>query len=374
MKKLIFILITSLALSTVHAQQWQEVESGTNKHLNAISFGSHQVGYIAAQDTILLKTTDGGDSWFEQKTSGFNFWNGNGVINHLEFVNDSVGYATTGSSAANGQLYITVDGGKTWNRENVPMCFASRVYAFDEENAVAVGTDCFIGKAVAIKENGVWKRTANFTWWSLSLLAVDFRNKDYGVVAGEGGEVYRTTNAGESWDTIPTWTKDPIRDLRFVDDSTLFAVIDSQQNTLMYSLDSGSTWKSHDNSLTFFYPRLTALAISSQSQVVAVGRVLSHQGTGYALSGNAYSDLWGGEPSKHKLNAIAFANDTLAYAVGDSGLIIRNDDLSLSVKRVRNHEHISVYPNPVGERLFLKSKSLRCVCASALRYLGCSGT
>ena len=62
MKTITFVLSTFL-LSTGYTQDWFQVESGTLNDLKVIDFPTNLVGYIGGEDSLLLKTIDGGQTW-----------------------------------------------------------------------------------------------------------------------------------------------------------------------------------------------------------------------------------------------------------------------------------------------------------------------
>lgn len=55
--------------TTNGGEQWYAQQSGVTVPLNAVAFRDAQLGYVAGMD-ILLKTTDGGDSWAQLVVSG----------------------------------------------------------------------------------------------------------------------------------------------------------------------------------------------------------------------------------------------------------------------------------------------------------------
>ena len=74
MKKSISTLLAIFFFaSQSDAQTWNEIPSGTNKTLNSVSFPSASVGYIVGNDSLILKTVDGGLSWNPLDLSNFNF-------------------------------------------------------------------------------------------------------------------------------------------------------------------------------------------------------------------------------------------------------------------------------------------------------------
>lgn len=71
--KTITCVLSTLLLSIGFAQDWFQVESGTLNDLKVIDFPTNLVGYIGGEDSLLLKTIDGGQTWERINYSGVNF-------------------------------------------------------------------------------------------------------------------------------------------------------------------------------------------------------------------------------------------------------------------------------------------------------------
>jgi photosystem II stability/assembly factor-like uncharacterized protein len=110
MKKLVLAFFV-LQIGVGFAQTtWYEINTGTTKKLNTINFPTNLVGYIGGNDSLLLKSTDGGETWNELAYSGVTYYPGDEHILNLKFVTENIGYMTTGPY---GGAYKTIDGGTT---------------------------------------------------------------------------------------------------------------------------------------------------------------------------------------------------------------------------------------------------------------------
>ncbi len=332
--------------SLLFAQDWESVNSGTDLQLNSISFGSSDVGFIGGNDSLLLKTMDGGNTWSTQSTNGIVFSLGMPDIIQVDFLDENLGFVTIGTMFYNGAVYKTTDGGANWAQELISICAPVKIYNFDELNAFAIGSGCFSGKDIAKKTNGLWANSVYLSWANDYLRAIDFYDDQYGMVAGDSGTVHRTFDAGLHWDTVPTFTNHTILDLKFVNDSTIYGTVDSLANALMISVDSGATWNPHMGALTFFYPSLKALTVTPYGELIAVGET-SLNGQGFLIWGMEGGGFWNYQPVDHRLHGVTMASDSVAFAVGDSGLIVRNANMDLSIDETDMVSELSFYPNPV---------------------------
>jgi len=353
--KTYILSILLFSVSIAFSQEWESVNSGTNEQLNSISFATSSIGFIGGNDSLLLKTTDGGDTWLQHTTNGVNFTLGQKDIIQVDFLDDTTGFLTVGSAITSGGLYKTIDGGMNWEQEQTWMCFPIRTYNFDADNSIAIGSGCFTGKDIDKKVNGEWGANATYLSWANDYLyAIDFYNTNYGMVAGDSGTVHRTFDGGVNWDTVATHTHHTIRDLKFVNDSTIYGVVDSLSNSFMISTDSGATWVGHNSSLTFFYPQFKALELSNFGEVIAVGKT-DLGDSGFVLWGNEDAVFWNHEMVDYPLHDVGMASDSIAFAVGDSGMIIRNTQMFLGIEENGFNLNITLYPNPVNDVLTIKS-------------------
>ncbi|MGB0807283.1 MAG: T9SS type A sorting domain-containing protein [Salibacteraceae bacterium] len=357
MKNIFLVIVSILFIHTVQSQIWQVVSSGTQLQLNSVSFGTELVGYIGANDSTLLKTTDGGMTWNVQPTQGFYFSSSLPNIAHIEFQNADSGYAILGDQPYVGDVYKTEDGGVSWTPVGVGMCSPISSFHFDSDNGFIIGSSCFGGKTIDKLVNGVVVGNPIYlSWGSEYLRSLDFYDANYGMAAGDSGQVHRTFDGGLTWDTVNTLSKQIIWDAKFVNDSTIYAAIDSSRNSLIFSVDSGVTWNEYINSQPFFDPQWKALTGIQNNGILAVGdAALSH--TGVILWGNKQDASWALETTIQILNDVTTINDSLAITVGDSGLIMRNTGIINSVPKINSQVQVMVYPNPAQETISVSSRN-----------------
>jgi photosystem II stability/assembly factor-like uncharacterized protein len=224
MKKSILAIMVLILLNSSLNAQWEILSEGFKGSLNTIDFVDENIGWIAGTNGTLLKTTDGGESWFAIAIDE------NWDINQIDFINDSVGWAV-GSMCepCYGIIIETVNGGSVWSiQKQVSDIDLNSICIIDENNIYAIG-----GNKVYKTSNG------GLDWNDVSPNSVDryyysmwFPNPDTGVVIGAykyhnpdysvayKGVIMRTTEGGTSWDDKVTDEFETIRDLQFLDDTT----------------------------------------------------------------------------------------------------------------------------------------------------------
>ncbi len=251
MKKSISTLLTIfLLVSQSDSQTWNIVPSGTNKTLNSVSFPSASVGYIAGDDSLILKTMDGGLTWNPLDMSNFSFPGPETDFLQIKFLTENVGYISVGPYYG---ILKTIDGGVNWSVENsIYACFNHGLYFFDENSGFLGGSGCFSGDIINKLSNGTWEETnitPQFIQGYGMINNFDFWDDSLGLAASGGGGAYffRTTNGGVIWDTIPNTltVNDEMTSVLFVDSSRVLATYLHGQNGgfgVLISMDGGLTW------------------------------------------------------------------------------------------------------------------------------------
>lgn len=357
MKKIQLVLGISLLLWTLQAssQNWYSIPSGTGKNLNTISFPSPSVGYIGGDDSLLLKTTDGGLTWNPLNLMGISFFGLNADILNLQFLTDSIGYMTAGPYS---NSYKTVDGGLNWTVNTFwgTNCYNQGLYFFDPDNGFIGGSGCFQGELISKLTNGIWSAaTMNSSTWNSSNLIVDidFYNLQFGLAASAGGLIFRTIDGGSSWDSIPvTSAMNPLTSVLIVNDTLAYAGYTSLNVGfgLYISTDGGLTWNDDLNSATFFYPDFLTLHRSGNGAVYAGGVSQSSQ-TGLIFRSPGDGVTWNYDLVAQKVNDFSSYNDSIVFAVGDSGAIYVNKILSTQsvFENPTQTINIDIFPNPAHQ-------------------------
>lgn len=182
----------ALIKTTDGGNGWEVKETNTTTPILKVRSYNGQVVIASGYDGLILRSTDGGES-FTQVISGvgngFDLWG-------LEMVNDTLGWAC-GATA----LLKTTDGGENWQIVNTP------------------------------------GYTGNL-WW------IDFLNENYGFIAADG-KVLRMTDGGNSWEIIQAGDNQPLYSIDIIDSLHIAAAGfggTSYRGKNIYSSDGGYTW------------------------------------------------------------------------------------------------------------------------------------
>lgn len=368
MKRITGLLILSfcLIISFSQAQNWNLVASGTAKDLFAISFPSSTVGYIAGEDSLILKSTDGGENWSPLDMSSFPFVANDFDIVDIEFMTDDIGYITVGPYSG---TYKTVDGGVNWTAiDLIYACYNRGLYFFDENRGFLGGSGCFSGEIINKLENGVWDET-NITPQFIQSNGIinnfDFWDDSLGLATSTADYFFRTTDGGTTWDTISNGLnpRDSLMSVLFVDSAQVLATFLHGQNAgfgLLISYDAGLTWQPEVNSATFYYPNMYASLQTGYRNVFVGGEVQNTSGginPGMIYRTDEQLSFWMVDNVAESIRDFGSYSDSVVFAVGENGYVIVNQDLSaLDIDETEVH-NFEVYPNPSSGQVTIRTET-----------------
>lgn len=357
--------ITAIAIllftKSIDAQSWFQIQTGTTKKLNTIDFPSANVGYIGGNDSLLLKTTDGGKNWTPLNYTGVTFYPGGEHIINLKFVTETIGFMAVGPYSGS---YKTIDGGLTWTGlSNLTTCYNQGLFFFDENNGFVGGSGCFQGEKIERLASNIWNSAnINTPTWDANnrIVDIDFSNTNFGLAASRSGYVLRTTDGGNNWDTIPTpgAPMNPLTSIIIINNNLAYAGYESQNVGfgLYKSVDNGLTWYEDFNSATFLYPDFLTLHQSGNNKIYSGGRSQSMTSGAIFESPNDTS-IWNYSIVDEYINDISSYNDSIIFAVGDSGYLISTKDFSIpqGISFLADNK-FGVFPNPAKLSLTVNAK------------------
>lgn len=191
---------------------WKQANSPTRMLLNTISFANDQEGWAAGHDGLILYTSDGGENWEIQHEDPIPGGDIPMPLMDITFLDARQGYAV----GAYGMLLRTSNGGQTWERLNTddlydlldsmerePEPHFNAIIPFQGKLLIAgeVGT-ILIFDPDALTEKERW--TVLNSPYEGSFFGVRYFESGELFVYGLRGNLYRSTDLGQSWDKIET--------------------------------------------------------------------------------------------------------------------------------------------------------------------------
>lgn len=183
---------------------------------------------LVSSDSGIYLSSDQGNSWVKK----FTMTPVNEIYN-LHFFD-----ATTGWAAGNkGLILKTTDGGNSWTNQNSGTTkYLNSVFFTSTSNGFIVGDSNIVLKTT----NGGSTWTMNPTPTNLYFNDVYFTSSSNGWIIGSDGKVFKTTDGGSNWSTVNIGTNEFLHGIRFKNSTE--AWIYGNNGTLYNSTDGGNTW------------------------------------------------------------------------------------------------------------------------------------
>ena len=238
-----------------------------------------------------------------------------------------------GSPEDEGAVFKTNDGGSTWKRVALDMIAPITRTSFDD---LKIGWAISEKRIYSTEDGGVrWRRQF---WTEDSLNAIAFADAENGLVVGEDGIVYRTTEGGvqskdqgqllcagstceeeplSTWNPVESGTELALNDVAFVDIN--HAWVSGDKGLILFSTDGGLTWGRRNTGVE---ARLLSVSFIGVDDGVVVGE----NGTILVTTDGGMTWQRSVSPTSLRLNAVAFAENGTAWAVGDEGTMLRSRD------------------------------------------------
>lgn len=239
--KLSFILILTISTFFNSLQgQWEVINEGYDFRI--IDFVSKDVGWMVTDDTI-LKTTDGGETWFEDSWD-FNSGNFSSKrIEVLDFIDDSIGWISMYTKPIDGSgtygLFKTIDGGKTWKKK-LEEKYLELEYV-SEDMVIVSWQDAYTHLLKSTSGGSSWMDVtpANHNLWGVS--SMSFINSNIGIYTCEDSdaEFNITFNGGKTWNYRESTQFRQIDEIGFIDNLNGYFIAD---RTLCKTEDAFETW------------------------------------------------------------------------------------------------------------------------------------
>ena len=346
--------------------QWNRISSSdTTNSYTSVWFLNKDTGFVcgnaiwsAPDYSIILRTMDGGNTW------DTTFFNSGPFLMSIQFINDSTGYF----SGQDGYTYKTSDMGNAW----IPggSCFLGGDLSSLFFLKIDTGFMHLFGGAL-VRVNTMPLSTpcvyiGNFGYnYFPGTGGLRFLNGNDGYVAGGLGKFARTSDGGNTWqpyngdstiEVLCAWMSD-----------TSHGVIGGTDGKVSVTNNGGNTWSPTD---TISQYSILDMSFVNAMKGYAVG------GTGiwwWTVPNNERKGLiwktldggytWAVDDSSFSDNIVSIfiVNDSLAYAAGNLGVILKNSNLFYDGinENISSEQNIFLSPNPATDKLRIKNSELR---------------
>jgi photosystem II stability/assembly factor-like uncharacterized protein len=270
--------------------------------------------WAAGDGPTLLKSEDRGLTWLPQLARDEPWLHGTRTLRSLHMAPDG----TRGWMAGEHDLFRTFDGGASWTSLPVDEPQGvSGAKAFDDGEVWLTGTP-FGRVRVTSDGGGSWRGSGKLVEFTFDALALSAdRTRIWAV--GRGPVMARSTDRGQSWQTIPTPNGEHwLRDVAMSADGMHGCAV-GYWGVVVTTGDGGSTWTLRDSGTEV---ALNAVTLSDDGHGWAVGNYAT------LLATADFGETWQERPSPlHvSLTAIALSPDGIGFVGGFARGIARTED------------------------------------------------
>jgi len=361
------LLLPALFLSLATQAQsltWEELNTGTQKNIRDLFFVNAQLGFAVGDDSLFIRTTDGGDTWTSPGFPGGSHPSGNaGNISAIAFTSSSEGMLAYTFIQ---QVLKTSDGGDSWNDMvgNNLMCNTSRILLPAQFEGYLVGRGCFGGAYVSAYGGFGWSAPILVYYGpgqgGLNSIAKDPVNNIL-VAVGDEGLIIRTEDAFVDFDTIVTSDNSHFTSVDYAGNNTFYLATGDLYDDIMISTDGGQSFHADTTYLTsFFYPEVRELDFIAPEWGIAAGWA---NDTTDGIIMHKEGPVWSLYSVDEPLNAVHVVDSTIGFVGGNNGKIYRFKRLTGLGDGPSADAQVQIYPNPAagGEMLQVKLAGLSAV-------------
>jgi photosystem II stability/assembly factor-like uncharacterized protein len=233
-----------LAYTSDGGKSWNRKILNTAANINEIYFRNDDDGYLVAGRKMFV-TKDGGVSWREElivKQSEFK----DGIPEFLSirfnsrkqgFIIGTIIDKNNDDIIIGSLLLRTTDGGESWSRIKVPTKVELFHLDFDGKSHGWIVGD--MGTILATTDNGdSWALQNSGT--KETLYNVDFRDEKDGYAVGTNGTILRTEDGGVNWEQVKSNVTTSLFRVDFSDDKNGWIV--GSKGIILRSYDKGISW------------------------------------------------------------------------------------------------------------------------------------
>ena len=185
-------------------QTWNDYGLNIYDDVEAVADAGNNTLYAAGLDTLIMKSTDLGDSWNKLTAPDIPEIN----FTDLYFVDDKTGVVIGGGGSTEPHILRTGDGGDQWTKVASPVQEALNSIAFVEDS---IGFICG-NNATLLKSTDsgrTWmQQTVNIPSGFIidNLEAIRMQDAQNGVLVGSQGLVFTTSDGGSTWNYVQNRT------------------------------------------------------------------------------------------------------------------------------------------------------------------------
>jgi photosystem II stability/assembly factor-like uncharacterized protein len=328
-KKILAILLLTGLLFTLAAQTqpWKKLQTPVSSTLRFISFVDSLTGWVAGEAGIIIRTSDGGNSWETQNSTVQTF------ITDIFFSDKNHGWALTFRDVFpfNSVMLRTTNGGNEWRAKDLPDSLGAirTIFFFDSLNGFAGGSNiCYTS------DGGTLWTEADIDSNMVSDFPIHkfkFFSQQFGYACGGridvAGVIWKTTNSGLNW-VARGVSVDEIFDIFILDSLNAITLSGDPEGFFpianITTTDAGETWSFRE--LSFF-----GLSFAVDFRTFNEG--WSASGYKFLLTtdrGGSWSEFE--TPDSSIIYDLQFLDARSGFASGENGAVLKIDPTLVDIE------------------------------------------
>ena len=350
---LLFLLFSIIGLSSSAQSGWETLTSNYTNSLNDVIVVNDTVAIcVGGNNTsgVVLGTGNSGASWLPSPFVFTSALNAAAVSNN--------GFWTVGDG---GKIYYSMDG-TTWTLQaSGTSADLNDIQIPVDSVAYAVGDSGVIRKAT-IGLSTIWNNPVVDVKTKAKINAAYFTSATNGVIVGDsnvmGGFVARTTSSGGYFSVPKYYPFNLLNDVVFVNTTTGFAV--SSSGNIFKTSNSGDSWAFFSSGVTV---KLNAICFYDANY----GYIVGDSGTILKTTDGGATWVQQNSPTTNHLYGVYALDSNLVYAVGASGTIIKTSTggAYLSVNVDDDSVYCNGYTNLIAQTAYTGDGNLTYTWASS---------
>ncbi|MDQ3020009.1 MAG: YCF48-related protein [Bacteroidota bacterium] len=344
------ILLTSLHISCpdINATNlWTRLNSPTSVDLRNCTFADQLNGWAAGDDGVIIRTSDGGETFVVQNST-INYY-----INDIYFINKRLGWSVANEFFFVGSTILqTTNGGDIWTSKIFPdtSIIFRTIYFLDSLTGFLAGFGGVIYKTTDAGNSWFAALVDSSEFSGFPISRIKFVNNNLGFACGGytdvAGVIWKTTNGGLLWNAGAE-SPEPFYDLFIKDVQEIITVGGDFEYGVQITKTSNAGLNWNYSSLKMFGQAHSIDFRTENEAWMALGYAES-----WAFSSNA-GITWISIPTVDSsgINSVDFADSLHGYAVGNGGVILKYNSLTSTPNPVSLKIPVSIilsqnYPNP----------------------------
>lgn len=286
---------------------WIDIStSSLTGNIKSVCFINENLGFAGKNTTnaAMFKTENGGLTWSQV------FGYSGSACYTITFLNDTLGYA----GAFNSRIFRTVNGGATWMQQTT----------FNTNEEISAIDFMDSARGIAITNSYVYRTTNGINWSGPfisgnNFLSCALSSSGVAILGDSYGGIHRNNDLSNTYvDLNPQSGLFPFRRVKFVSQSNGWVAGDGYN--ILKTNNGGQTWINTNTNNAIDY--LTDIAAINENKLIIAtgnssGKIIMTTNGGNSFTEQTLS-------TTNALNAISFPNANTGYVVGNNGVMFKS--------------------------------------------------